>query len=293
MEHRLLEYFLAVCAELHFTRAAENLGISQPTLSHQIQLLEHRVGTPLFHRIGRKVYLSEAGEIMRSHSLNVFHELEQAQKAMDELRGMQRGRLRMGCSGNHFLMPSILSFHDHYPRVELSILELPSEQTKERLLTNQLDMGVIFLSQKNEQLHQITLFQEKLLFVVSSQHELFKTASISLQELQQHSMAMLPHPFHVRSMIDLYCQQAGFELKPIIELSTLEALLQWVKNQKAGAILPLSYIQQLNDPHIHGITIQDPTPLQNIGIVYRKETYLCASMKYFIARLTAQYNVIR
>jgi LysR family cyn operon transcriptional activator len=63
--------------------------ISQPTLSHQMQLLEHQVGMPLFTRIGKKIYLSEGGHILRSHALNAFHELDQARVAIEELRGMK------------------------------------------------------------------------------------------------------------------------------------------------------------------------------------------------------------
>src|SRR4051794_11976840 len=111
VDYRLLVYFLAVCEELHFTKAAEKLGISQPTLSQQIRLLEDRVGSPLFQRIGKKIYVTEAGEILRKHSRNIFHELEQAQMAMNELQGMQRGRLRIGCSGNHLLTATIMTFH--------------------------------------------------------------------------------------------------------------------------------------------------------------------------------------
>lgn len=124
MEHRLLTYFLMVCEELHFTCAAERLSISQPTISHQIQLLEHQVGMPLFTFIGKKIYLSEAGQILRNHALNAFQELDQARVAIGELRGMKRGRLRIGCAGNHLLLPAIAAFHRRYPEIEISVQEL-------------------------------------------------------------------------------------------------------------------------------------------------------------------------
>ncbi|GJM81170.1 hypothetical protein HMSSN139_36660 [Paenibacillus sp. HMSSN-139] len=71
MEHRLLEYFIAVGEDLHFTRAAERLGISQPTLSHQIRLLEQELGTALISRIGKKNYLTQAGSILLEHARRV------------------------------------------------------------------------------------------------------------------------------------------------------------------------------------------------------------------------------
>ncbi|WMT42770.1 LysR family transcriptional regulator [Paenibacillus sp. D2_2] len=91
MEHRLLEYFLAVSEELHFTRAAEKLGISQPTLSHQIRLLEHELGAPLFHRSGKKTILTQAGHILLGHAYRVINELKLARQEINELSGLQRG----------------------------------------------------------------------------------------------------------------------------------------------------------------------------------------------------------
>ena len=93
MELKQLEYFIAVCQEQHFTRAAEKLGIAQPSLSQQIRLLEHEIGTPLFDRIGKRTVITEAGKALLHHSYNVFHELSQAKAAISELQGLQRGTL--------------------------------------------------------------------------------------------------------------------------------------------------------------------------------------------------------
>ena len=96
MELKQLEYFMAVCEELHFTRAAEKLGIAQPWLSQQIRLLEHEVGTPLFDRVGKKTVMTEAGKTLQRYCYNVFHELAQARAALGELQGLSRGTLKIG-----------------------------------------------------------------------------------------------------------------------------------------------------------------------------------------------------
>ncbi len=96
IELRQLEYFLAVSKELHFTKAAEKLNISQPSLSQQIRALEHEVGMPLFDRIGKKISLTEAGKILLSHSKTIFHEVEQARSAIQDLNGLQYGSLTIG-----------------------------------------------------------------------------------------------------------------------------------------------------------------------------------------------------
>ncbi|MBP1964760.1 LysR family transcriptional regulator [Paenibacillus aceris] len=289
MDYRLLEYFLAVCEELHFTKAAEKLGISQPTLSQQIRALEQRIGSPLFQRLGKKVYVTEAGEILLKHSRNIFHELEQAQAAFNEIQGMQRGRLRIGCSGNHLLTETMMAFHALYPKIELSVAELATEETIEGLLNNQLDLGVVFLPEADDQLVRIPLYKEKLLFVVSSNHSLAGSEAIRLEDLVQLPVAMLPKKFYVRHMIEACCEQSDLVCKPILELSTLESLLQMAKNNVGGAVLPGSYMEHIQSSDIRCIPIVDPVPQKDVGIVYRKDMFLCQTTKTFMKQVMHQF----
>ena len=290
MEFRLLAYFLAVCEELHFTRAAEKLGISQPTLSHQIRLLEKRLGTSLFRRIGKKTYLTEAGEILQKHCIRAFHELEQAQTAIDELRGVRRGRLRIGCSGNHLLTSALMAFHAQYPDIELSVTELATDETMDGLLSNRLDIGVVFLPLEDEQMDSIPLFDERLLLVVSSAHKLADAAFVKLDELRHIDLVLLQSKFLVRQMFDQYCIDAGFVPKPIMELSTLDSLLQMAARHIGGAILPGSYVAHVEDPSIRKIPIVEPIPHKTVGVVYPKEMFRYAVINTFIAELVSHFQ---
>lgn len=282
MEYRLLEYFLAVCEELHFTRAAEKLGISQPTLSQQIRLLENRVGLPLFHRIGKKTHLSEAGHILRKHSINAFHELEQAMTAIGELKGMQRGTLRIGCSGNHLMIRTLIAFHSQYPGIDLSVTELATEETKEGLLNNQLDVGVVFLPPEDDDLVCIPLYTEELQLLVSDQLPIAQAASVSFMDLRQLPLLTLQSKYYVRQLFDQYCAKAGFTIQPILELSTLESLVEMAKHGVGGAILPKSYVSSLSDLSIRCLPIVDPVPQKTVGAVYRKEKYISTVMDTFL-----------
>ncbi|UJF32951.1 LysR family transcriptional regulator [Paenibacillus hexagrammi] len=289
MELRLLEYFVAVCEELHVTKASEKLGISQPTLSHQIRLLEHRMGTPLFQRIGKKIYITEAGHILYKHSQNVFHELEQAKAAINEIRGMQRGSLRIGCSGNHLLTAAMLAFHERYPNIELSVTELATEETQEGLLHNRLDLGVVFLPTQDELLDSIPLYNEQLELVVSATHKLAGVPSIELRDLADIPLGMLQKKFYVRQMIDHYSEEVGVPLRPIVEMSTLDSLLQMAKISMGGAILPRSYLMAVKSSDIKAIPIINPTPQQEVGIVFRKDMYRCTTTDTFIQELLKHF----
>jgi len=290
MDFRLLEYFLAVCEELHFTKAAVKLGISQPTLSQQIRLLEERVGTPLFQRIGKKNYLTEAGMTLKEHALNIFHELEQAQTEINELKGMQRGKLTIGCSGNHLLTETLISFHQKMPGISISVHELATEETKKGLIDNKLDLGVVFLPLDDEQLVSMELYTEELCLAVSAKHRLSRQAAVKLEDLTLESLVLFPEKFLVRQMVDAYSKEAGHRLHPIIELSTMDSMLQLVKLNVSCTILPKSYLNMILHSDIAIIPIVHPVPQKKVGIVYRKQKFLNAAMVAFIHELTQTYN---
>ncbi|MER2155551.1 MAG: LysR family transcriptional regulator, partial [Solibacillus sp.] len=96
MELRQLEYFLMLCEEMQFTRAAERLNIAQPTLSQQIKVLEEEVNTPLFNRIGKKITLTEAGQILYRQAQTIFQTLHTTKMQLQQLASLEKGVLRVG-----------------------------------------------------------------------------------------------------------------------------------------------------------------------------------------------------
>ncbi|GAA0135447.1 LysR substrate-binding domain-containing protein [Paenibacillus sp. YSY-4.3] len=287
MEHRLLEYFIAVSEELHFTKAADNLGISQPTLSHQIRLLEEQLGTPLFHRSGKKIHLTQAGTVLLEHARRVFHELEQAKLVIGELAGLRRGRLRIGCSGNHLLIQSIISFHRKFPGIELSVVELATEETRDRLLSNKLDLGVVFLPLKDEQLVSLPLYKEELVIIAPHDHPFAGSSGIELWELAQSPLVLFPPKFLARQMLDAACARIGIQLSPVIELSTMESQCEMVAHHVGLTVVPKSYTATLRDRRLVSVPIAEPAPYRSVGIVYRKDTYMDTAIQAFIEHLSS------
>jgi LysR family transcriptional regulator, cyn operon transcriptional activator len=293
VEFRLLEYFVTVSQELHFTKAAEKLGISQPTLSQQIRLLEAQLGTPLFSRAGKKVRLTYAGNILLEHCSRIFFELDQVSTKIKDVRGILRGKLSIGCSGGHLLTSPVLSFHEKYPGIELSIIDLRTKETYHRLLQNQLDLGVTFLMVEDNRLETIPLFEEEFYLVVSHLHELAEIDSIKLKDLQTYPLTLLPHQFTMRHFFEEESQKMGFTIQPRIEFSTVEALLQLVKkNHDLATILPRSYLSTIHDDKIRQVQISDRDFRKMIGIVYKKDLFIDNTMDAFIKQLIKTYKKV-
>lgn len=291
MEIRLLEYFMAVCETLHFTKAAEKLRISQPTLSHQIKLLEDRLGTPLFKRAGKKVFITEAGKYLLEHSERIFFEIDQAYIKIKEIKGLQRGKLIIGCSGNHLLTSAVISFNNQYPDIGLSIQSTTTEEAIEGIIHNHLDIGVIFLSIQNEQLESTPLFLEELSLVVSVNHELATQSEINFDSLEEIELVFIPKKYYIRQIIDEICVKRGFTLQPKIELTTLESLHKMVQYNNVATILPKSYLASIDDPKIKQIRIVDPIPQKMVGLVYRKDAFKDTTMNTFMKHLIETYKL--
>ncbi|EES72145.1 LysR substrate binding domain protein [Paenibacillus sp. oral taxon 786 str. D14] len=292
MEHRLLEYFIAVGEDLHFTKAAERLGITQPTLSHQIRLLEQELGTALIQRIGKKNYLTQAGSILLEHARRVIYEVEQAKLEIGQITGVQRGQLRIGCSGNHLLEDKLISFHRQYPGIELTVLELATEETRAGLLANQLDLGVVFLPLQDEHIVSRPLFDEALVLVVSSQHAYAELPEVTLEQVAQLPLVLFPPKFYVRQLLDTACAEQGIEIRPVMELSTMESQVQMVIHHVGGTVLPGSYARTLTSTNrrsgITFIPLAEPVPHKNVGLVYRRSTFMDPTLQAFIRHLTEE-----
>lgn len=294
MEHRLLEYFIAVGEDLHFTKAAERLGITQPTLSHQIRLLEQELGTALIQRIGKKNYLTQAGAILLEHARRVVYEVEQAKLEIGQITGVQRGQLRIGCSGNHLLEDKLISFYRQYPGIELTVLELATEETRAGLLANQLDLGVVFLPLQDEQIVSRPLFDEALVLVVSSEHAYAELPEVTLEQVAQLPLVLFPPKFYVRQLLDTACADQGIEIRPVMELSTMESQVQMVIHHVGGTVLPGSYARTLTSTNRRGgitvVPLAQPVPHKNVGLVYRRSTFMDPTLQAFIDHLTEDHE---
>lgn len=293
MELKQLEYFMVLSQELHFTRAAEKIGIAQPSLSQQIRLLEHEIGMLLFDRIGKKTVLTEAGHLLLKHCYNIFHELSQARSAISELQGLERGSLKIGALltvVNEILPPSVIEFHRKYPNVRLSVLGLRTGAIYDRLLQNELDLGIVFLPVEHQDLKSIPLYKENLALAVHCEHPLANKAFVTLDVLQKEPTVLLPNTYFTRQLINETCRTVGFEPHPIMEMTTLESILNVVSSGIGVTVLSTSYLQSVENEHIRMVPIQNPSLTTEIGVVFRKNKYLCAASRAFLKQLEANHD---
>lgn len=291
MEIRQLENFIVVCKELHFTRAAEKIGIAQPTLSQQIRGLEDELGLPLFDRVGKKIRMTQAGELLLEYSNEMVRLLENAQDALAELRIGQRGTLVVGVlpSDLDYRITSLLvDFHAEFPKVKLQLVS--SIHVLNQVLDNEVDIGIALTSSPDDRLVQIPLATEEYVLVVSDKHEWADRERVTIAELRHLQTVMFPEGFTGRDLVDSYCRRHGFTLQTIMETASATSIISLVKANIGGTVLPYPLIQAMDEPTLRCIPISDDPPLRSFAIVYRSDRYLGHSAQAFIRRTVDYFS---
>ncbi|MCT1401342.1 LysR family transcriptional regulator [Paenibacillus sp. p3-SID867] len=288
MELKQLQYFMAICEELHFTRAAEKMGVSAPNISQQIRRLEEELGVLLFDRVGKTIVLTDAGAILREHGAAVFRHLQQAGDAIADLKQMQGGSLSIGVlPGDADLMfnAMLLNFHQTYPTLSLSLLE--TTKVTEQVLDRSIDVGVTIGPVIDERLTTIPLFHEEFSLAVSMNDPLATENFIPLNRLQGLKMVMFPGDHQCRKLIDRFCMDNGFTLQSHLVTTTLSSLLQMVQSGVGACVLPRLLLENLHNPDIKVVHLRNPTPSQDICLIYRSDRYVGYAMGTFIKTLRA------
>ncbi len=270
MELRHLRYFLAVAEEAHFRRAAERLHVSQPTLSLQVQQLERELGTALFERMGRRVRLTQAGEVYRDYARRALSSLDEAQVALDELEGLLRGRLAVGVvqTVNAYLIPAVVaSFAAEHPGVRLRVEELSAEEIESGLADGRLDLGVSFVPADGGELEAEPLFEEELVLIVPEGHRWAGRRSVQVAELTGEPLALLPEGFCTRRLTEECLQSAGVCPTVAVEMNSVEGLVATVRAGGLGTILPAL---AAGGAGIEAVRLERPTPRRAVGLLRRR-----------------------
>ncbi|OXS54517.1 LysR family transcriptional regulator [Cohnella sp. CIP 111063] len=296
MEIRQLHYFMAVCEEMHFTKAAEKIGISQPTLSQQIRALEDELNTPLFDRLGKRIALTEAGAMLLQYSSQIVRDLQNAKDSIDDLRTAQRGTLRIGVlpSDLDYRITGLLTeFHRRFPGIKLQVFA--SVDILQLVLNNQIDIGIDIGSSlgdyTDERLVRIPLCKEDYVLVVSDGHPLRgRKEPIRLDELRTLPTIMYPEGYIGRDLVERFTRRRGFTLNTTLETTSATSVLSLVKETAGATVQPYPLIRQINDPGLHCIPIAEETPYRSLEILYRSDRYLGQAAKAFMERIIAFFS---
>jgi len=245
MELRHLYYFITVAEELHFSRAAERLHISQPPLSQQIQNLEDELGVKLFERTKRQVHLTEAGKVFLERCYLVLAQLEQAIAVTQQIGRGELGQLAISFVGTAMftLLPEIFRvFREQFPAVELRLHELTTAQQIQALYDKQINVGIVRSAINEPGLSVECFLPESLVLALPETHPLSAQTQVALSSLANEPFILFPAtmgPVLYEQIIGS-CQQAGFRPKVAQEAVQMQTIVGLVAAGLGIAIVPAS-----------------------------------------------------
>ncbi|HFF2158487.1 TPA: LysR substrate-binding domain-containing protein [Pseudomonas aeruginosa] len=277
MELRHLRYFIAVAEELHFGRAAERLGISQPPLSQQIQALEEEIGARLFERTNRRVELTDAGRLFLDESRQVLAQVDKAVLLARRAHLGELGELKIGFTSSapftSTIPSSIHAFRKAYPDVHLDLQEMSSRQVLKALLEESLQVGVIRPLALPDAVHWVELFREPLVAVLRADHPLAAGSEdgLAIAALAEESFVFFPRSYGtgLYDQVIALTRQAGFSPRIAQEASEAMTIIGLVSAGLGVSILPASFRRTRVDGVVYR-TLSDPEATTAVWLVRRQ-----------------------
>jgi LysR family transcriptional regulator, cyn operon transcriptional activator len=244
---RSIRYLLAVADHRSFTRAAEVLFVSQPTLSQQIKQLEEALGVQLLDRSARAVRLTDAGEVYARYARRALVELDAGKRALHQLEDLSRGSLQVGMTPitDYLVTPLLENFSRHFPGVALSAIEMSQSDIEVAVAEDRIDLGVAFTNTllssnaRSSDIETHILFIEALHLAVGKVHPCAQQQTpISGQVLEQTPLVLLSTKFALRRHVDLYCIEHGFAPQIAMETNSLSVIVEMVRLGRLATVLP-------------------------------------------------------
>ena len=281
MELRHLRYFDAIAETQNFTRAAERLHVTQSTLSHQIRQLEEELGLVLFDRSHKKVELTEAGELLRTHLLPALQQIDRGLQALSHPAEALSGEIRIAAthSFNTRLVPlCVSSFLSYHPGVRVSVEELSASLIARRLISGHLELGVSYRPEDRSELWFEPLYNEELKLVVSDRHPLARRRRVRMIELHNCRMVLLPRQFSTRVLLDDCFEAAGAQPLVVAELNSIAPMIELIRQTDLAGIIAETAVSPAAD--LRAIPIEDPTPIRTPGLVWKKGANRSPTVKH-------------
>jgi LysR family hydrogen peroxide-inducible transcriptional activator len=300
MELSQLRYLLAAAELGNFTRAAERCNISQPSLSQQIINLERELGHKLFHRLGRRVVPTEAGQVFLERARYIIREVEDASKELKDSPTLER-RIKVGTVPTlaPYLFPPLLEqCHELYPNLLVHTHEDFRPDLMRGVVGGDLDLAVLPQPVKDPRVSTEVLFVEPLLLVVSRDHPLAAKPAIAARDLADESFVLLGHSSSLAMEIERFCGDHDFSPRLGHRCSQVATVKALVALGLGISILPRIAQKPADDKTLVYRELTGRMPAREIVIVRHLQRYQTKGaelflkvLRAFVARLAAAGNI--
>lgn len=285
MDIKQLRYFVTISDQLSYSKAAQKLHISQPSLSNAIKNLEREVGSPLLERSTRKIELTDAGKILYEKSILLLSQMNILKKEMEEVKLTGSGELIIGMieSVKHWIPKVIHDYQGRFPTINIKLIEvLSGKAVKDSLRKYHTHLIITNQYIREEDFESFPLYDERLVLVMHRDHRLAEKESIHLKELEGEPFIISKVGFQTREDIltAFKLEQAAPKIK--FEIERFETALSLVRENLGITIIPEHYLSGPKDDLIVRKIIDSKALERTVYLTFMKNRYLAPSVQTFL-----------
>jgi DNA-binding transcriptional LysR family regulator len=282
-----VQVFCTVAKHLSYSMAAEELFITQPAVSQQVKALERQLNVKLFERVGHKLFLTEAGEMVLPHVQAMLTSRAEMEQTLAMLRGSGRGRLALGANttGGMYVAPAIIrALRDLSPEVEATLQIETTNRILERVMQNMIDVAIVTGPVEDRRFAIRDLCEDEVYLIVSPSHPFAGRATVSPAEVAAEDFAVPEPGSRTRMLIEQAFLERGHKLRVTMQLPGTEAVKKAVESNLAVAMVSRYSVPRelalgvLARVPIDGLVLDRP-----IHILHRKGKHLSPLARRFLA----------
>jgi LysR family transcriptional activator of glutamate synthase operon len=279
MELLQLQYFRTVAKWQHMTRAAQELRIAQPALSKTISRLEENVGVPLFDRERGRIRLNTYGKAYLERVEKALNLLEEGQKVVSELAGLEHGSIHLATSTLDRLSEPLGEFLSLHPEVQFQITQASMEEMTSLVESGEVDICFTLMPIKHPGLCAMTVLKEDIYLAVPRTHRFAEWKSVRLSEVADEPFIGYKEDFPTQKMNDQFFQQAGIAPKYACRVDDPASILKLIHAGLGIALFGCKSEEE--DPHLAMIPIEYPVCQRHFQIIWHEKRYLSMAARKF------------
>lgn len=286
MNIRKLNIFYQTATTLNMTAAAKILYISQPSVSQAIKEIEEEIGTPLFERIGKKLYLTYEGEIFLGCVRRMLNLYEDTNIKINNLINNKKGKIKIGASTTIglYLLPNLVkSFVKEHGDIELSVIIESTSIIENLILENKVDFAFIEGTVFSDEIRKETLWQDEIVFICSKDSPLSKETIVNGNLLKTQKLIMREQGSGTRETIEAFLSKNNIDYTIFMELKENEAIKKYVEaGLGIGCMSKLCIEEPLDQPHFHTFSLDKGKIKRDLYFIIHKDKFITSSMEEFI-----------
>lgn len=282
MELRQLKYFVRAAELLNFTQAADDLYITQSTLSHQIKELENSLTVLLFDRVGKRVKLTEAGEIMLDYARKTIRQAEEGKQVLMDLNNLKTGKITIGSTYGlvNLLLQTITEFNEEFPDIQIQVVLGSTSELLQKIRLYEIDCMLSFMpSCEDQQLDIMPLFSATLSLILHKSHPWSKLKKIGLQKITELNLVLPSPTYSIRNFLDETLLKNNIKLKAKIEINDIHSLLELVNTKKWFTVLMNSSLFDFSE--LVAVPIEGKNMSREATLIFPSGIYRKASLSLF------------